>query len=408
MKYGRKEPAHRCDRTGRFRWKYTYANIVYITDVTSTVEITSYAEPIDIPQAVLSLEHIREHEAAKERLRRRPWLCTSHTVVVVDHSASMRTSDVFDFPSRAKAVFGMLALDFVAKQRLSGESTNTDVVSLVLMHDWVDVVFDREPMGLVLYNKFVGMHDQVRPRSHGNFLPSLHQAEQLLSDNHSNSALNLMFLSDGKPSDNATGVFRGNSRATSDAISNQMSLLAATFRDRLTVSTLGFAKPDQDFSVLEAMANAANTAGATARFHQPDLSAIGLGSAIAQSVSSLTATKTKLSTMLAPPPAADRRPLPVLREVERECVGGSDSWILAPTTSQTGDGWVVYTEDVKRYEYSPVSIRGLKSNPWTLKDFFSEKANGIIIRRKAFGEGAERLVFGMQVCSRDICVCGVR
>ena len=36
VKYGAKE------RTGR-GWKYTFADVVYITDITSTVEITSWA-----------------------------------------------------------------------------------------------------------------------------------------------------------------------------------------------------------------------------------------------------------------------------------------------------------------------------------------------------------------------------
>lgn len=74
-------------------------------------------QPVEVPEARLSQEHYDEHEAAKERLRRNPSLCTSHTVIVVDQSASMRKCDVLDFRNRAQAVFGTLALDFVAKQR---------------------------------------------------------------------------------------------------------------------------------------------------------------------------------------------------------------------------------------------------------------------------------------------------
>lgn len=75
-------------------------------------------------------------------------------------------------------------------------------------------------MSRVLYNRFVGIHDKVRPRSHGNFMPSLLMAEQLLKEdaNQPGTALSLMFLSDGKPSDNATGVLRGNNMATSVAM----------------------------------------------------------------------------------------------------------------------------------------------------------------------------------------------
>lgn len=107
---------------------------------------------MDIPEATLSLEQIKEHCDAEDRLRRQPSLCTSHTVIVVDHSASMKTSDVTE-----------LAGDFVAKQRLSGVAADTDVVSLVLMDDWVTVVFERDPMGLVPYNKLVGLHLKASP-----------------------------------------------------------------------------------------------------------------------------------------------------------------------------------------------------------------------------------------------------
>ena len=398
VKYGRKERAASDRKTGAIRWKYTYANLVYITDGTSTREITSYAENRDIPRAVLSLEHILEHNATRERLAMNPSLCTSHTVIVVDHSASMRTCDVFDFRNRAKAMFGMLALEFVAKQRLTGEATSNDVVSLLLMHDGVDIVFEREPMGLVLYNKFAGMHDMVRPRSHGNFLPSLDQAEELLRSNSANGgcALCLLFLSDGKPSDNATGILRGSNHKIAAAISDRMSLLAAAFPHRLSVATLGFASSQQDFSVLETMAEAAREAGAKGTFHRPELSASGLGSAIANSVSSLTATKTKLTTLMAPLSAAERRHLPVLREVERERAG-ANHWSLAPVTSQSRDDWVPYMDGVQRFEFRSESVRGLDASGWVATGFFSDRADGIVIRRKAFAEGAERLVFGLRV-----------
>lgn len=67
-------------------------------------------------------------------------------------------------------------------------------------------------MGRVLYNRFVDIHHKVKPRSHGNYLPSLDQAEKLLQtdSNHPATALCLLFLSDGKPSDNSTGILRCN------------------------------------------------------------------------------------------------------------------------------------------------------------------------------------------------------
>ena len=39
---GHSEPGERCPHTGAARWKYTYNNVVYITDETRRIEITSY------------------------------------------------------------------------------------------------------------------------------------------------------------------------------------------------------------------------------------------------------------------------------------------------------------------------------------------------------------------------------
>lgn len=124
---------------------YTLGKLVYITDETSTHEITSYCrhEEEAIPLAGLTHGDILDHVRAKDHLKRNPNLCTSHTVIVVDHSASMRTQDVMDHANRIKASFGMLALDFVGKRMLSGEASATDVVSVMLMHDGVDVLFER-------------------------------------------------------------------------------------------------------------------------------------------------------------------------------------------------------------------------------------------------------------------------
>lgn len=75
-------------------------------------------------------------------------------------------------------------------------------------------------MGGVLYNRLIDIRDKVKPRSHGNFLPSLDLAEQLLlSDaDRPNTALLFLFLSDGRPSDNATGIMRGNNAVVAQAM----------------------------------------------------------------------------------------------------------------------------------------------------------------------------------------------
>ncbi|CAN0444011.1 unnamed protein product [Ascophyllum nodosum] len=395
VKHGVKEPGWPHPVTGAPRWKYTHANIVYITDETSTKEVTSYAEPIAIPRAGVTLEHVSQHEAAKERLRVDPSLCTSHTVIVVDQSGSMKTSDIFDFQNRSKAVWGMLALEFVATQILSGDATDTDVVSVVLMADTPEVFIYREPMGLILYNKFVELHDDSKPRSHGNFIPALDLARQvLLTQVHGGCALALLFLSDGKPSDHCSIRSVSECRnltkdETLDELSECVRSLATMLKQQLSVITLGFAHPDEDFSVLEAMAEAAEESGAQGAFHRPELSSAGLGTALAHTVSSLTATKMRL-TSLATEPGIPR----VLRKFSREAAG--TPWGYAGTTTSTQDGWVIYKEGVQRMEFSWKALKW-QGNPWVFADMFFHNSSGIAIRKHALGEGAERLVFGLQV-----------
>ncbi|CAM9949825.1 unnamed protein product [Ectocarpus sp. 12 AP-2014] len=209
-------------------------------------------------------------------------------------------------------------------------------------------------MGLVLYNKFVGLHDQSRPRSHGMFLPALNEAKRLLkSQVHGGCALSLMFLSDGRPSDQGSSPMH--------VIADRVRSLAEVFGQQLSVTTLGFGNKRQDFSVLEAMAGAAQDVGAQGEFRSSPQRALG-------------------------PPSL----------VEREAAGSE--WGHAPTALQTGDGWIVYKDDLQRYEFSYKGIRYYRF-PWVRVDHFSPEATAIAIRKKALGEGYERLVFGLQEVS---------
>ena len=53
VKYGIKERGFPHPKTGAKRWKYTYNDIVYITDATSTVEVTSWA--LELPLSAVSI-----------------------------------------------------------------------------------------------------------------------------------------------------------------------------------------------------------------------------------------------------------------------------------------------------------------------------------------------------------------
>ncbi|CAK4775533.1 unnamed protein product [Aphanomyces euteiches] len=128
--------ANNCRQTGRPRWKYTFAHIVYITDEFSQRE---------------------HHESLRARLLITPSACTSHSIVVVDQSGSIRTSDVDDFRTRSDAVFGTIALDLIGKHLDDdqGAISGTDVMTIIEMRDEATTVFYREPLTNVLFNKVV-------------------------------------------------------------------------------------------------------------------------------------------------------------------------------------------------------------------------------------------------------------
>jgi hypothetical protein len=68
------------------RWKYTFADVTYVTDSTSKVEITSWVVPLQIDKVPVSPGDEALHAKAAAALQQDPSRCTSHSVVVVDQS----------------------------------------------------------------------------------------------------------------------------------------------------------------------------------------------------------------------------------------------------------------------------------------------------------------------------------
>jgi hypothetical protein len=117
VKYGEKEVGHPCPRTGEMRWKYSFADIVYSTDSISRVEITSWPGPgirIDVEEHIITQAEQHAHANAYSALREDLSSWTSHTVIVVDQSGSLRKTDVADGATCSDAVWVTLAVDFVA------------------------------------------------------------------------------------------------------------------------------------------------------------------------------------------------------------------------------------------------------------------------------------------------------
>lgn len=429
LRHGTKESAGWDPTTLKRRWKYTYAeentrNIVYIADETSTRMIKSYPERLLIHSAMLTEAHVTAYRAAKKRLQQNPSLITSHTVLVVDQSSSMGKEDAAvdaaapgglsegqELESRAKAVFRMLALDFVGKQRLSGGCSDTDFVSLVFMRDSATVVFDREPVGLVLYNKFVSLHYRGTSHSKRNYLPALDKAEELLLlQRHPGCALSFVFLSDGQPQDPIGGEVK-DFQAVQFLLGHRVYNLAKKFGRQLSFSALGFARQPRDLSVLRGMATAANQAGAQGSFHGAGLTSHALGTSIALCIASLAATKAKQqqqSSLVAVSDHGRNKPgnMPCVEVKTASSKKKCGQQAASAITWEAGNGWAVYSKGVDRLEFSPQatpratssSNDGSENCSWVSVGLSSGEANCIAMQPHVnLCEGAEGFVFGLQV-----------
>jgi hypothetical protein len=78
-----------------------------------------------------------------------------------------------------------LALDWTSKQ-IEGGAKGSDVVSLLLMNDEATLVFEDQPIDWLLFNRLQELK-KTRPRSHGNYIPALGSAEELLLSNTNTS-----------------------------------------------------------------------------------------------------------------------------------------------------------------------------------------------------------------------------
>jgi hypothetical protein len=95
--------------------------------------------------------------AAQVKLNKDKW--TSHSVLVVDMSGSMRDDDVNGARCRADGVWTSLARDFVKGQLENNVCCVYDLVSVIVMRKTAQVVIECEPVTYCLYNKLVRFRD---------------------------------------------------------------------------------------------------------------------------------------------------------------------------------------------------------------------------------------------------------
>lgn len=104
---------------------------------------------------------------------------TSHTVLIIDQSGSMRNSDVPNQRSRSRAVYYTLANDMVLVPLRNKILSYTDVVTIIEMRDNAEVIWNMEPVSIALYNRLVDLtlKGMGKIGGLGNYIPSLIKAD---------------------------------------------------------------------------------------------------------------------------------------------------------------------------------------------------------------------------------------
>mmetsp|Transcript_10216 Transcript_10216/g.16539 ORF Transcript_10216/g.16539 Transcript_10216/m.16539 type:complete len:690 (+) Transcript_10216:55-2124(+) len=308
IKHGRKEEANPGPK-GQLRWKYTHRGVVFITDESSKNEITSWR--LDDEDSMVFDGHFES--------------CTgtysSHTVIVVDHSGSMRRGDVPGYKSRTEAVYDCLITEFLKPQlELKVAQESEAVVSLIQMSKKAHVVLERTP----LKDSLLGVLEKLkrtRARSHGNYIPALDKVLEVLSpDYHKPTRLYLVFLSDGAPSDHTfeecvDGVKvwqveeweasyhcddviacrRAVKKYVEDEVLKRVRKLGDYFgRDRMMIGTVAFGPPNLNYRMLKQMANELPRGS----FQKLGLQVGGLKTALTSLTTSLTTLRTEGSSGL--------------------------------------------------------------------------------------------------------------
>jgi len=99
-----------------------------------------------------------------------------------------------------------LALEYIAEQlheRAEGDGT-LDIVSVIEMNDTGTVIYEREPLDWIFFNKVLERQRKAAPRSHGSYNETLKSVQKLIGRETNEgleaddmACVSVVFLSDG-------------------------------------------------------------------------------------------------------------------------------------------------------------------------------------------------------------------
>ncbi len=368
MKYGTQKRGNTVN--GEKRWLFELDNTVYITDDSCRKEVTCYKKAISIEPANITNEMMRSHKEAVRLLREDPHMCTTHSVIIIDQSGSMRTNDVDCFRSRSDAAYGTLALDYIAEQLYQmGDESLVDAVTIIEMHDAGSIFVQKEPLDWILFNKVLHRMSTAKPKSHGNYVESLEFVKDIIEndlaalddlDADDIPAFMLVFVSDGKPSDKLPVHEVRRKYAISD--------LAQKLKSKLTVFGMGIGASGSDFEQLQLLVDAAKEYGAGGQFNHAGLNPASLSTSFNSIATSMTTTRNELCSTKDVKQTKTER-MYTMRQKNSVSI------------NQKVKTWRT-TASVSRWLYDPTK----SSYPWRQVEFFNRDCVGFEMEKNPFGK----------------------
>ena len=351
------------------------------------LHITSMVTTINLKEKIIDDVEWRKHEEDCHLIHHSEtsiqW--NSHSVLVVDRSGSMRNSDVNGCRTRLGAVWLSIAKDFVEYRLETGMASSMvslelivrlcilisighiififdinlfsiytkDAVTIILMGEDAEVIIDRWPTDRVLYNRIVRyFHDSeeadilykkrkdipksfIRARGHGYYGPSLKKAQEMLVRfDDASSPMQLLLLSDGRPSD---GITKGSN--IENILKSSMEEMASKFGRRFDFAAIGMGNM-KDYDCLKSMVASCEEFGGRSSLQVPGMSCAEIGAAFTSAATSVMVYQTELADGGGP---GNDRPRKKQRRI-RSCVRES-SRLLPVLTEVVDNSFQVYMND---------------------------------------------------------------
>lgn len=165
--------------------------------------IRASSRGLNVEKVTITKEMKDEHEqAVQDSVHHDKW--NSHAVAVVDQSGSMRKTDAENGVTRSDLVWLSLAIDYVGRRLRTGEATSQDYFTLICLGPDAKCLIKHHPFNWILYNEIIDILRTRHPLGEGNYLPAISLAKRMLLSNRKGKCLHqLVFLTDGAPSDKA-------------------------------------------------------------------------------------------------------------------------------------------------------------------------------------------------------------